>query len=75
MALDTGSVHLWPSLFCSPRGWGNGTHPRACLARPGMLLVVVGQAAGAAVVAAAPLPRAGAVAGCCMSRNRRTVRS
>ena len=70
MALDTGSVHLWPSLFCSPRGWGNGTHPRACLARPGMLL----RAAGAAVVAATLLPRAGAVAGCCMSRNRRTAR-
>ena len=52
MALVTGSVHLQPSLSCSPRGWGNGAYPRACLARPGMLLVVVGRAAGAAVVAA-----------------------
>ena len=74
MALDTGLVHLQPSLSWSPRGWGNSAPPRACLARPGMLLVVVGQAAGAAVVAATLLPRAGAVAGCCLSRNRRTAR-
>ena len=75
MALVTGSVHLQPSLSCSPLRWGDGAHPRACLARPGMLLVVVRQAAGAAVVAAPLLPRAGAVAGCCLSRNRRTART
>ena len=70
MALVTGLVHLQPSLSWSPRGWGNSAPPRACLARPGMLL----RAAGAAVVAATLLPRAGAVAGCCLSRNRRTAR-